>query len=156
MPHVLRKQWQQFMLYRNEKASYYMSFKHVVENPMRTSTYKQQVSSMNIVSYIFAFLSFLLACSRIYSNTVAEVLVNAFLLPFFILFINWLFTLFLNARYNAVTSDLFQNYQYFEISIDKAASSLPDYVDYEVLFTKKEIKQGIPILFEYLGETFYT
>lgn len=150
VPHVLRKQWQQFMLYRNEKASYYMSFKHVVENPMRTSTYKQQVSSMNIVSYIFAFLSFLLACSRIYSNTVAEVLVNAFLLPFFILFINWLFTLFLNARYNAVTSDLFQNYQYFEISIDKAASSLPDYVDYEVLFTKKEIKQGIPILFEYL------
>lgn len=150
VPHVLRKQWQQFMLYRNEKASFYMSFKHVVENPMRTSTYKQQITSMNIVSYIFAFLSFLLACSRIYSNTLAEVLVNAFLLPFFILFINWIFTLFLNARYNAVTSDLFQNYQYFEISIDKAANSLPEYVDYEVLFTKKEIKQGIPILFEYL------
>ena len=34
IPKILRKQWQQYMLYREHKASYYMSFKQCVENPL--------------------------------------------------------------------------------------------------------------------------
>ena len=56
----------------------------------------------------------------------------------------------ISARLSAITSDLFQNFQYFEKNIDKATQTLPDYVDYEVLFSKREIRQGIPVLFEYL------
>ena len=45
---------------------------------------------------------------------------------------------------------MFQNYQYFEVNIDKATETLPEYVDYEVLFDRNEIKKGIPILYAYL------
>ena len=58
--------------------------------------------------------------------------------------------MFLNFRHNAITSDLYTNYQYFEVNIDKATKTLPEYVDYEVLFDKNEIKRGIPILYTYL------
>ncbi len=150
VPHVLRKQWQQFMLYREHNASYYMSFQHVVENPMRTSTYKQQIKVFNIVSYILAFLSLIITANTLMTANASEVFSQVFVLPFIVMGVNWIFTLFFNARLNAITADLFQNYQYFEIAIDKATSTLPEYVDYEVLFTTKEIKQGIPILFEYL------
>lgn len=150
VPHVLRKQWQQFMLYREHNASYYMSFQHVVENPMRTSTYKQQIKVFNIVSYILAFLSLVVTANTMMTASVSDIFSQIFILPFIVMGLNWIFTLFFNARLNAITADLFQNYQYFEIAIDKATSTLPEYVDYEVLFTTKEIKQGIPILFEYL------
>ena len=34
--------------------------------------------------------------------------------------------------------------------MDKATKTLPDYVDYEILFDKQEIKKGIPVLYQYL------
>ena len=56
----------------------------------------------------------------------------------------------MDLRHNAIVSDLYQNYQYFEVNIDKATQTLPEYVDYEVLFDRNEIKKGIPILYAYL------
>ena len=64
--------------------------------------------------------------------------------------INFIVTIFLDIRHNAIVSDLYSNYQYFEVNIDKATQTLPEYVDYEVLFDKNEIKKGIPILYAYL------
>ncbi|MBR2030119.1 MAG: hypothetical protein IJ999_04365, partial [Clostridia bacterium] len=78
------------------------------------------------------------------------ILQNCLITPALILLINYITTIFLNLRYNAIVSDLHQNYQYFEVNIDKATQTLPDYVDYEVLFDRNEIKKGIPILYAYL------
>ena len=52
IPKVLRRQWQQFMLYREHEASYYMSFKHCVENPLKNSTYNQQMGVYRVFSMI--------------------------------------------------------------------------------------------------------
>lgn len=153
VPKVLRKQWQQFMLYRENDASYYMSYKNCIENPIKTSTYKQQIKTLNVSSYCLAFLGFFMVLSKTYIDgvtDVVEVLIRTLMIPLIILLINWIVSIFMTLRINAITGDLFQDFQYFQSNMDKATRTIPEYVDYEVLFTKKEIKQGIPVLFEYL------
>ncbi len=150
IPKVLRRQWQQFMLYREHEASYYMSFKHCVENPLKNSTYNQQMGVYRVFSFIFAFLSILLGVFTSYETSFRAMLQDVLIIPIIILVLYWLISMILNLIHNATTGDLYQNYQYFEINIDKATMTLPEYVDYEVLFTQQEIKKGIPVLFEYI------
>ena len=150
VPKQLRKQWQQYVLYREEKASKYMSFDSCVTIPVKNSTYTRDVQTMNILAYIFAGLSFLLNLYCSYEESLVDVLQHCLLCPILILVLNYLITIFFNIRHNAIISDLYSNYQYFEVNIDKATETLPDYVDYEVLFDKNEIKRGIPILYAYL------
>lgn len=156
IPKILRKQWQQYMLYREHKASYYMSFKQCVENPISASTYKYNVSLANktfnillIVVLLLGFCYFSLVGEGARAISWGDAL-TFILSPFVVILIKYIVEIIFEARLNAVTSDLLQNYQYFEINLDKATSTMPEFVDYEVLFTKKEIKQGIPILYEYL------
>ena len=151
IPKVLRRQWQQFMLYREHEASYYMSFRHCVENPLRTSTYSQQSQVYRVISIVLIALSVLLGIFTTYQTTsFVAVLRDVLIIPIFILVLFLLISMIMNLIHNATTGDLYQNYQYFEINIDKATLTLPEYVDYEVLFTQDEIKRGIPVLFEYI------
>ena len=151
VPKILRRQWQQFMLYREHPASYYMSFQHCVENPLRNSTYRQQMTVYKVISYVLVALSLVastfMAVQSFNSNLVLQDIV---IIPITILVCYWLISMVLDLVHSAVSGDLFQNYQYFEINIDKAMLTLPEFVDYEVLFSQDEIRRGIPVLFAYL------
>lgn len=151
VPKTLRRQWQQFMLYREHSASHYMSFKHCVENPMRNSAYTQQMTIYKIISYVLVVLSLVvgafMAELSYYSTLVLQ---EILIIPITILVLYWLISMVLNLIHNAISSDLFQNYQYFEINMDKAMLTLPEFVDYEVLFSQDEIRRGIPVLYAYL------
>ncbi len=150
VPKQLRKQWQQFVLYREHPASHYMSFEICVSSPLKNSTFKRDITTMNILAYILAILSFLFNLYSVLVTDLVSVLQQTLLCPIFILILNYIVTIFLDLRHNAIVSDLNQNYQYFEVNMDKATQTLPEYVDYEVLFDKNEIKRGIPILYSYL------
>lgn len=151
VPKAFRRQWQQFMLYREHPASYYMSFKHCVENPLRNSSYQQQMGVYKIISYILVALSLVVSVFMSVQSVNANlVLQDIVIIPITILVAYWLISMILDLIHNATSGDLFQNYQYFEINIDKAMLTLPEFVDYEVLFSQEEIKSGIPVLFAYL------
>lgn len=153
VPKQLRKQWQQFVLYREDKASAYMSFENCVANPIKNSTYTRDVKLMSILAYVFSICALVLNCyySTLFETTdLTYILKHVLLTPSIILLLNYIIQIFLNLRHNAIVSDLFQNYQYFEVNIDKATETIPEYVDYEVLFDRNEIKKGIPILYTYL------
>lgn len=151
VPKQLRKHWQQFVLYREHNASYYMSFDNCVSNPIKNSTFKRDISTLNIVCYIICSISILLNLFCTMQKTTDDLFWHEILMgPILILVVNFIVTIFLQVRHNAIVSDLYQNYQYFEVNIDKATQTLPEYVDYELLFDKNEIKKGIPILYTYL------
>lgn len=154
VPKQLRKQWQQFVLYREDKASKYMSFDICVSAPIKNSSFKRAISVMNILTYVYVFAAILLNLYYSYEFSLdldlILVLQRVLLCPIIMLILNYIITIFLDLRHNAIVSDLYQNYQYFEVNIDKATQTLPDYVDYEVLFDRNEIRKGIPILYAYL------
>ena len=60
IPKALRRQWQQFMLYREHEASYYMSFKHCVENPLKNNSFNQKLKVYKVISLVLVALSVLL------------------------------------------------------------------------------------------------
>ena len=151
VPKQLRKNWQQFVLYREDKASTYMSFENCVATPIKNSTYSRDLKTMNILAWIFSLCALALNAYHCYETIdLSDILRKVLLTPIIILLLNYIIQIFLNLRHSAIISDLFQNYQYFEVNIDKATETLPDYVDYEVLFDRNEIKKGIPILYTYL------
>ncbi|MBQ3502393.1 MAG: hypothetical protein IJA72_01895, partial [Clostridia bacterium] len=151
VPKTLRRQWQQFMLYREHPASYYMSFKHCVENPLRNSSYRQQMTVYKIISYILIVLSFIVSTFMATQTHNANIVIqDIIIVPLIILIAYWLVSMVLDLIHSAISADLFQNYQYFEINMDKAMLTLPEFVDYEVLFSQDEIRHGIPVLFAYL------
>ena len=150
VPKQLRKQWQQYVLYREDKASHYMSFETCVSTPIKNSTFKRDINIMKCLAYVFAFLSLLINVYYSYETDFNNIIRHVLLCPIFILLLNYIIVIFLELRHNAIVSDLNQNYQYFEVNIDKATQTLPEYVDYEVLFDRNEIKKGIPILYAYL------
>ncbi|MFQ6773466.1 MAG: hypothetical protein ACLRFG_03240 [Clostridia bacterium] len=152
VPNSLRIQWQQFMLYREGKPSHYMSFKNCVENPMKSTSYKHTLANNSILAGVVIAIVSILA---IFANggiitDLSKFAKYVLLLPLVLGVLYYVSYVIISARLSAITSDLFQNFQYFEKNIDKATQTLPDYVDYEVLFSKREIRQGIPVLFEYL------
>ena len=150
VPKQLRKHWQQFVLYREKKASEYMSFDNCVANPIKNSSYTRDTKMLGILAWIFSLCALILNCYYCFDIEASAVLRSVLLTPILILLINYFAQIFLSLRHNAIVSDLFQNYQYFQVNIDKATETLPEYVDYEVLFDRNEIKKGIPILYAYL------
>ncbi len=164
VPQTLRYCWQEYMLNRDKLPSEYMNVSNCIDQPSKTSSYTGTVRSCKLFTIILAVVSFLLGIasvgiespipnSNIFSGSISSVIVNIFvsaIIPVLILTFGYLFVVFLNARQSALVADLYYTFHEFQRSIDKASASLPDFIDYELLFTKKEIKNGIPVLQEYL------
>lgn len=157
VPKTLRYHWQQYMLYREQSPSFYMSSNNVIEKPLRSSSVKYNIKTMKALTIIFTTLSILLSAavlglapSTSQSSFIAPVVFRLAIIPSVIIFIGSIYGIYQNARQSANLSDLYQTFHIFQRLIDKAVTTMPEYVDFEVLFTKKEIAKGIPALNEYL------
>ena len=155
VPKVLRYHWQQYMLYREQSPSFYMSSNNVIEKPLRSSSVKYNIKTMKALTIIFTTLSVLLsaavlALGQTQTSFIAPIIFRILIIPSMIIFIGCVYGIYQNARQSANLSDLYQTFHIFQRLIDKAVTTMPEYVDFEVLFTKKEIAKGIPALNEYL------
>ena len=155
VPKVLRYRWQQYMLYREQSPSFYMSSNNVIEKPLRSSSVKYNIKTMKALTIIFTTLSVLLsaavlALGQTQTSFIAPIIFRILIIPSMIIFIGCVYGIYQNARQSANLSDLYQTFHIFQRLIDKAVTTMPEYVDFEVLFTKKEIAKGIPALNEYL------
>ena len=152
VPKTLRYHWQEYMLNRDKNPSFYMSVENCIDRPLKTSAFQAIIKIIKAFGFVFAGLAFLFTCG--YAAGVgefgADFFITVFTIPVFILIINYLFVIALNIRMAANTTELYQTFHIFNRFIDKAVSTMPDYVDFEVLFTEKEIKRGIPVLNEYI------
>ncbi|MBO4412982.1 MAG: hypothetical protein J5779_03105, partial [Clostridia bacterium] len=150
VPKVLRYHWQQFMLYREKSPSYYMSIENCIDIPLKSSFFESIIRVVRSFGIIIAAVALVLACGRLSGVDGASFYVSAFATPAIVLLINGVFTMALQIKKSSNLSDLYQTFHIFNRFIDKAVTTLPEYVDYEVLFTRAEIKKGIPVLNEYI------
>ena len=150
IPYQLRDRWQYFMLNREGLPSSYMTLYHCVEQPIKTSNYRSTIVMLKYICSICVVLCTLLSLFLIAGTLTGKSLVQALIIPMGFFILSQLYIYFLNAKFNAVSVDLYEYYLAFIRNLDKASASIPDYVDYELLFTDKEIRDGIPVLREYL------
>ena len=155
IPSPMRVQWQQFMVNRDKKPSEFFSEENCIEKPFKVSSYKNHVGAVRTCLICVSILAFVLSCGALINvgaTNLATVLVESLLLSLALYFVGELYILFLKVRRNSSISDLYYNFANFQKYIDRAVTTLPDYVDYEILFTRKEIVSGIPVLQEYLQQ----
>ena len=152
IPYQLRDRWQYFMLNRKGLPSEEMTLYHCVEQPIKTSNYRSTIVMLKHITNICCVLCVVLSFFALGSNNVMTpiALVRGLIIPALFFILCQLYIYFLNAKFNANSVDLYEYYLSFIRNLDKASASIPDYVDYELLFTDKEIRDGIPVLREYL------
>ncbi|MBQ3213757.1 MAG: hypothetical protein IJB10_01955 [Clostridia bacterium] len=154
VPKVLRNNWQIYMLNREDTPTTYINVNTCIDKPLRTSSIEKNIGNFTIFTIFLTLLSFIVGLKYaqfvMIKNTPGDTLFFAALVPLAIVLIYTIFILIIKAAKNDIYSMLYDNFPLYERNLTKAVSTLPAYVDYEILFTKKEIKEGIPILQQYL------
>ena len=156
VPKTVRHNWQEYMLYR-DRPSKYLNCATCIDIPTRASTYMSTIRIFRIVTLIISLVAFILGLGTFYDITGGHgawiIDYQVFMIPVLVNVVGLLITAILNAKRTANMSDLYYAFQQFEKNLDRACKTLPEVIDYEILFTKKEIKENIPALQEYLEKS---
>lgn len=155
VPRNLRYAWQQYMLNRDQLPSYYMNTNTCLDQPLKASSHSNTAKILNLYTYIVAVLTFVMGFTKFafmdgMESQPITVFMYSMIIPAIVLVVGLIFVMILRSRYVAIVADDYSEFHEFESYINKACTTLNSFIDYEVLFTKKEIKDGIPVLQEYL------
>ncbi len=163
MPSRIRDRWQLYILEREGLPSRYLTAEYCIRRPLASSSLigvKQQIKMSSIVLAIITFvLSLGYSLSKVVSlgvtsQMIGDVLDYCVIYPLTtaltIILMATLFNMIVSMRYNYYNAKLYDNFGLFVRNLNRAVATLPDSIDYQVLFTQKEIDEGIPILREYL------
>ncbi len=151
-PKRLSYYWQQFILFREHEPTYYLSLDNLVEKPLKTSSWENNIKNLNLVTIIWAAISLLLGVA--YQGNGAATLTSTALatavsFPIFVVVIGIIANMFLKGTKTTNLDDIYENYHIFARFISNACVDLPSYVDFDLLFSSKEIAKGNPQLREY-------
>lgn len=154
LPLRIRERWQLFMLERVGSPSRYLSVEYCVKRPLYNSAVLQSLEQTKFVTILLAVISFIMSVSLVSYNEsalgLASILAGSLTVPVVVIIFGVVYSMILQARYKYLNRDFYDMFTVFVRNVDKATNTMPDYVDYELLFTKREIEEGIPVLREYL------
>ena len=159
VPKTLRYSWQEYMLNRDRQPSEYINSVSCIDQPTRSSAYKNIANTVLFITIMISALTlvFNLACvygaPRMGVDGTIETFKGFFeilLFPLIYTFVGVFITTVLKFLESSRYADLYYEFHEFERYLNKACSTMPSFVDYEVLFTPKEIREAIPVLEEYL------
>ena len=155
IPRPMREQWQRYMVNRSEAPSKYINSKNCVEDVMKNGLFSNIVNSyFMLVTGFFGIILFFISLAKVsqLNNTFGQELWDTFALCGFYLIISVIANIGLKIFYNTMLNDMRYNITYLETALDKAVVKMPEIIDYEILFTKKEIRANIPALQEYYNQ----
>lgn len=142
--------WQQFILFREGGPTNYMSEENLIEKPLKTSSWSSNIKNLIALTSVWAVVCLLFGfasqAGRAFSLNLFAI---AFVIPAIVLVIGILAVIALKEKRVINLDDIYQNYHIFARFITNASIDLPDYIDYELLFTQKEITRGNPQLREF-------
>lgn len=156
VPAVLRGAWQRYMLNREDGVKEYINSTTCIDKPLRTSSIEKNIKAYTVFTILFtciAFFTGLAFCATDpnYSQAIMPTsLFVALIVPVIMLVLYSIFILVFNASKDDIYAVMYENFPLFQYNLEKAVTKMPSYVDYEILFTSREIKEGIPILQQYL------
>lgn len=151
IPRPMREQWQKYMINRNDAPSKFINNKNCVEDVVKNGLFANLVNSYFIYATVFfASIIMLVGVSRsIESSTLGDALWKAVGPTGLYLILSLLANILIKVYYNIMLNEMQYNIGHLEAALDKAVVKMPEIVDYEIMFTKKEIRSNIPALQEY-------
>ena len=150
-PKHLRYYWHEYMLNREKEPSHYMSTYNLVEKPIKSSSYTSNIKNFKTTTILMAGFITLFAILKLSTVTPTfSDIAMCVLTPLIMILFYGIVSIIMRASQNMTINSLYQYVHYYGRFLDRAVTTMPDYVDFEVLFTRREIKKGIPVLNEYL------
>lgn len=155
VPKILRYSWQEYMLNRDRQPSEYINSVTCIDQPTRSSSYKTISNVVMFITVMVASLTMLFNLAFVFTSPVEKLdtftgFFQVLLFPLLYIFVGLFVTVVLKLMESSRFADLYYEFHEFERYLNKACSTMPSFVDYEVLFTPREIKEAIPVLQEYL------
>ncbi len=158
MPSKIRDRWQLYVLERDGLPSRYLTTEYCIRRPLANSVLVSVKKQVMYSAIVVAVITFLLGMGYALANAQATVtianmsdlFIYAFTTPAIVIMLAVLFVMAIQLRINIVNNKIYAVFNTFVRNVNRAVATMPDSIDYEVLFTKKEIDEGIPILREYL------
>lgn len=153
IPNTLRVKWQQYVVNRTEKPSMFLNENDCIDKPFKTKGLSHAISQFRNVLIVLASLSLVCSICAVPSNlSFATLVLHSTIAPLLVLIFGFIYITILKARQNSVRAKMLSSFNNMTKLLDRAVTTFPDFVDYEILFTKKEIDAMIPELQEYLRQ----
>lgn len=145
--------WQQFILNRDGGPAAYMTEDNIIEKPLRTSSWQNNIKNLQLLTIIWSVVSLLMGIAS-FSGTILSVQTFsvAFVLPAAVLIIGTVAILFIKGKRALNLDDIYHLYHIFARFVTNACDELPPYIDFDLLFTPKEIEKGNAQIREYYEE----
>ncbi len=145
--------WQQFILNRDGGPTAYMTEDNIIEKPLRTSSWQNNIKNLQLLTVTWAVVSFMLGIAYfIGSNISIQSIMIALLFPAAVLIIGTVATLFIKGKRALNLDDIYHLYHIYARFVTNACDELPPYIDFDLLFTPKEIEKGNAQIREYYEE----
>lgn len=152
-PRRLVYYWQQYILYREKEPTYYLSLDNLVEKPLKTSSFSNNIRNLNITTIIWTAVTLLFSIAyqtAISGSTLrTEELMGVLIIPILVVFLGFIASMIMKSRKISNLDEIYHIYHIFARFINNACVDLPPYIDYDLLFSAKEIEKGNPQLREY-------
>ena len=145
--------WQQFILNRDGGPTAYMTEDNLIEKPLRTSSWQNNVKNLQLLTIIWSVVSLLMGIAS-FSGTILSVqtFAVALVLPAAVLLIGAVAILFIKGKRALNLDDIYHLYHIYARFVTNACDELPPYIDFDLLFTPKEIEKGNAQIREYYEE----
>ncbi len=142
--------WQQFILYRDGGPSAYLSEENVIEKPLRTSSWVSNIRNLGMLTAIWSVFAFIFGIASQHSNGITpDSVVLALILPCLTALFGIAVIMLLKGIRVINLDDIYHIYHLFSRFLTNATADLTPYIDFNLLFTQKEIENGNPQLREY-------
>ncbi len=155
LPKIIRFSWQEYVLNRDGLPSKYINKLNCLERVDKSGGFGNAVNVSKNFTTIVAIVIALISSGLVSTYSVIDAFIYIITLPLFVLLIGYIAIVVFQFVTSQKAEDL--NYEFTEFTrfLNKASTTIPSFIDYEVLFTKKEIKEGIPVLQDYLEKKAY-
>ena len=142
--------WQQYILYRDGGPANYLTEENVIEKPLKTSSWKNNVRNLMLLTGVWSVISLILGfASQPTQAFSAQVVAYALMYPALVLLLGLIAVLFIKGKRVINLDDIYHLYHLFSRFLTNACAELTPYIDFDLLFTAKEIENGNPQLREY-------
>ena len=142
--------WQQYILYRDGDPSKYLTEENLVNNPLKTSSWQNNIRNLGLLTAVWSFVSFIFGLATQYESELGpQPIAVALVLPSFVAILGTIAIIGLKSNRVANLDDTYHMYHLFARFIDNACADLTPFIDFNLLFTPKEIENGNPQLREY-------
>lgn len=153
-PARLTYYWQQFVLFREDNPDEYISLENIIEKPLKTSSWANNIKNLNYITIVWSLFSFLFSVAyQTHTGAGANLTAMGFaislVIPAAVALIGIIGAISLKGAKTFNLDDIYHIYHIFARFLNNACVDLPPYIDFDMLFSQKEIEKGNPQLREY-------